>query len=176
MNNYRVAILAVIILIILFAGAYFIYQKQTGNNIPTFEASPSTSPEITLPSPTTPAPQTSTGPQVNEQPQSGSDTVEVKNIGIKVDQPEGSSIISSPLTVSGSANVFEGKIIINILDSTGHVLGSSQATACMSYDACPFQTSINFATPATGTGTIEIYNPSGVDGSPHYLQSILVRF
>lgn len=176
MNNYRVAILAVIILIILFAGAYFIYQKQTGN-IPTFEANPSASPEslITLPSPT-PAPQSSAGPQVNEQPQSGSDTVEVKNIGIKVDQPEGSSIISSPLTVSGSANVFEGKIIINVLDSAGHVLGSSQTTACMGYDACPFQTSINFASPLTQAGTIEIYNPSGVDGSPHYLQSILVRF
>lgn len=174
MNNYRVAILAVIILIILFAGAFFIYQKQVGNNTPAPEKTPS--PEtLTLPSPT-PNIQPASGPQASQQPESGSNTLEVKNIGIRVDTPTAASIISSPIAVTGSANVFEGKIVISIKDANGNLLGTGQATACMGYDACPFTTTIDFAKSSTEAGIIEVYNPSGIDGSAKYLQSILVRF
>ncbi|OGE09891.1 hypothetical protein A3A60_04870 [Candidatus Curtissbacteria bacterium RIFCSPLOWO2_01_FULL_42_26] len=175
MNNYRVAILAAIVLIILFAGAYFIYKNQVTNQISTINESPS--PEsLTLPSPSPTILPAGGEAQVNEQPQSGSDTVEVKNIGIQVASPSGSSAISSPVTVSGSANVFEGRIVIRVKDGGGQLLGSGEATACMGYDACAFTTTINFNSSLTQAGTIEVYNPSGVNGTPHYLQQILVRF
>lgn len=175
MNNYRTAILAAIVLIILFAGAYFIYKNQLSNQISTVEASPS--PEaLTLPAPSPATLPAGGQAQVNEQPQSGSDTVEVKNIGIKVGSPAGSSVITSPVTVSGSANVFEGKIVVNVKDGNGNVLGSGQATACMGYDACAFTAAVNFASSSTQAGIIEVYSPSGLDGSAQYLQQILIRF
>ena len=174
MNNYRVAILAAIVLIILFAGAYFIYKNQVINQVSTVKESPFPG-ALTLPSPSPVTLPAGGEAQVNEQPQSGSDTVEVKNIGIQITSPSGSSVITSPVTVSGSANVL-GDIVINIKDATGNILATSRTPACVAYDACPFEAKINFVASKTQAGTIEVYNPSTADGKPQYLQQILIRF
>lgn len=178
MNNYKLAILFIIIFIIALLGAFFIYKNQTKpastEEPPLSEAVITASPPLsTSPSP---ASQTSAANAPTAQPESGSNTLEIKNEGIKIESPEASSIITSPLTVKGSANVFEGKVIVNIKDANGQILGSGQATACMGYDACPFTTTVDFKKPATQAGTIEVYNLSSTNGSPKYLQQILVRF
>lgn len=173
MNNYRTVILLIIIFVIAVASAFYIYKRQTLNNkITDFEPLPS--PGFTFSSPS-PSPVSAT--QVpGQQPASGSDTIEIKNEGIKIFNPAASSQIASPIIVSGIANVFEGKVQINIKDSGGKILGSAQATACMGYDACTFATTVNFESSTTQAGILEVYNPSGVDGSPNYLQQILIRF
>lgn len=176
MNNYRTAILLVIIFVIALAGAYTIYRNQTNKSlVPTLGENPSPEALATI-SPSASPSANLQAPPPAEQPSSGSDTVEVKNIGIQVSSPEASSVITSPVNVSGSANVFEGKVVINIKDASGKILGSGSSTACMGYDACPFQTTINFENSTTPAGTIEVYSPSGLDSSPQYLQQILVRF
>ena len=174
MNNYRVAILATIVLIILFAGAYFIYKNQVNNQISTVEESPSLE-VLTLSSPSPTTLPAGGQVQVNEQPQSGSDTQEVKNIGIQITSPSASSVISSPLTVSGFANVL-GDIVINVKDADNKILGSAKVTACIGLNACPFQVAINFAKSQTDAGAIEVYNPSTANGKPQYLQQIPIRF
>ncbi len=178
MTNYKLAILFIIIFVIALLGAFFIYKNQT--KLTSTEASPSpeavlTAPPLPSTSPS-PAPQGASANAPAAQPESGSNTVEIKNEGIKVDSPKASSIVTSPLTIAGSANVFGGKVVINIKDANGRILGSTQATACMGYDACSFTTTVDFKKSATQAGIIEVYNPSGTDGSPHYLQQILIRF
>jgi len=176
MNNYRTAILLVIIFVIALAGAYTIYRNQTNKSlVPTLGESLSPEALATI-SPSASPLANLQNPPPAEQPSSGSDTVEVKNIGIKVENPHASTVVSPPLTVSGSANVFEGNVIVNVKDASGKILGSGRATACMGYDACPFEVKIDFQKSTSSAGIIEVYSPSGLDGSPQYLQQILVRF
>ena len=175
MNNYKVVVLLIIIFIIAIAGAFYIYRSQTAKQqITDFEPLPTG--KMTFPSPS-PSPSPVSATQVpSQQPAAGSDIIEIKNEGIKVLAPIASSQIASPINVSGFANVFGDKVQINIKDANGKILGSNSAIACMGYDACPFGATINFEKSTTEAGIIEVYNPSGVDGSPRYLQTILVRF
>lgn len=110
------------------------------------------------------------------QPESGSNAKTVNNLGIVVTEPSKNSIISSPVKVSGFANVFEGLVVIRVKDANGSVLGKETATTCMDVDACPFEASINFLKPGTELGTVEVLSPSPVDGSFEYLQEISVKF
>jgi len=179
MNNIKTIILLVIVFVLAVAGIYYLYQTQVNknkDNLLPYPSPGSSFESLTPPSPTPGASPVGSKNPPQIQPESGSNTLQVKNIGIQVANPQASTKISSPLTVSGFANVFEGKVVILLKDSNGKVLGESQATACMGYDACAFETTINFQPSQTQAGSIEVYNPSGVDGSPHYLQQILVRF
>lgn len=177
MNNLKTVILLIIIFVLAVAGIYYLYQTQVRNN--NEDLLPYPSPTITFDDLVSPSPAASpvgrtTPPQV--QPEAGSDTLSVNNIGIRVESPQASSVISSPLKVSGQANVFEGKVVIKIIDSFGKVLGQGETVACMGYDACPYSATINFNSTQSKAGILQVYNPSGVDGSPKYLQQILVRF
>src|SRR3989344_7295091 len=166
LSNIKIAILLIIVFVLAISAGFYFYQKQIIQKGQILEQ-PSLSPIVNFPSSASPTPQvqgTKTAP--NSQPETGTNTRDVKNIGITVISPQASTIISSPVLVVGSANVFEGKVIINIKDATGRILGSAQATACMDYDACPFETTVYFKQPSTSTGTVEVYNPSGVDSSP----------
>ena len=177
MNNIKTIILLIIIFVIAVAGIYYLYQTQVVNK--NLDLLPYPSPTTTFEDLVSPSPISSpvgklTPPRV--QPEAGSNTIDVKNIGIEVESPQASSVISSTVYVKGRANVFEGKVQINVKDTNGKILGSNQATACMGYDACPFETVINFDQSTTEAGILEVYNPSGIDGSPKYLQQILIRF
>lgn len=173
MNNYRVVVLLIIIFVLAIAGAFYIYRRQTANvKITDFEPLPS--PGFTFSSPS-PSPVSAT--QVpGQQPAAGSDSIVVKNEGIKVITPSASSQITSPVTIAGYANVLSGKVQIKIKDGNGKILGSTQTTACFGYDACTFETTINFDSPTTQAGILEVYSPSSLDNSAKYLQQILIRF
>lgn len=109
------------------------------------------------------------------QPGTGSNTIEVKNEGITVDNVKADSLISSPVTVSGRANVTNSKVRIEILDQNGVVLGTAQTTACLWYDACPFSVTISFDTPSGRSGTIAVYSPAN-DSNKLYYHQIPVNF
>ncbi len=180
MNNIRTIILAVIIFVIALAGIYYLYQTQVNKNNANLIPYPSPGSNFESAASPSPSPSPGAGSQAANppkvQPASGSDTVEVKNIGIRVTGPEASSKISSSVKVSGFANVFEGRVAILVKDGNGQILGRGQATACMGYDACPFETTVSFNQSTTQAGTLEVYSPSGIDGSAQYLQTLLVRF
>lgn len=176
LSNIKIAILLIIIFVLAISAGFYFYQKQIIQKAQVSGQS-GLSPTTNFPASATPTPTiegTKTAP--NSQPETGTNTQDVNNIGISVISPQSSTIISSPVTVAGNANVFEGQVVILVKDANGNILGRGQATACMGYDACPFKTAIYFNQPLTPTGILEAYNPSGVDNSPKYLQQILIRF
>ena len=182
MNNSRLVILLIIVFIVGVTSVYWIYQSQVSKSSEELLPVPSPLGEVQI----SPTPQPSPKAQSiadrigslvpSVQPEAGSETQAVNNIGITVNSPNAGIQISSPLTVSGFANVFEGKVVVKVVDGNGKVLGENQTTACMDYDACHFETTVNFTPSTTQAGTISVYNPSGVDGSPNHLQTLLVRF
>lgn len=169
-KDLKLIIPAALIFLLALFGIYRLYQvrvaKPQESPTPTPIASPSGF--ETFPSQQASPPQT--------QPASGSDTVEVKNIGIRLEFPQEGDTITSPVKVTGAANVFEGHVAIRVKDATEKIIGQGSATACMDYDTCPFEASITFAKPASATGTVEAYSPFAVDESAKYLQSVPVRF
>lgn len=171
-KDLKLVIPAALIFILALFGIYRLYQVRVAKT----EESPTPSP-IVAPSgfETFPPPSVTTFPP-QTQPASGSDTVEVKNIGIKLEFPQEGDIITSPIKVTGTANVFEGHVAIRVKDATGKIIGQGLATACMDFDACPFEASIVFTKPNTSSGSVEVYSPSGLDGSQQYLQTISVSF
>jgi len=176
MNNLKTVILLVIIFVLAIAGIYYLYQTQVSKNenLLPYPSPATTFDDLVPPSPLASPIGISNPPRV--QPEAGADTLSVNGIGIQVESPQASSVISSPLTVTGNANVFDGKVVIKIIDSDGKVLGKGEAVACMGYNACHFDATISFNSTQSEAGIIQVYNPSGVDGSPKYLQQILVRF
>lgn len=140
---------------------------------------------VTIPTPTpTPTPtniqgaatqQTQGGQAPATQPSTGSDTVEVKNPGVYINNVSAGDTIATPVTVNGRANVTNSKIRIEIWDQNGTILASSEATACLWYDACPFTATLYFNSPSTKSGRLVVYNPAD-DGSKLYLLQIPVSF
>jgi immunoglobulin-like protein involved in spore germination/sporulation and spore germination protein len=86
---------------------------------------------------------------------------------ILVDTPTIGSTASSPVTVSGTANVFEATVSVRILDAGGRQLASTFTTATCG-TGCRGTYSVSVPFPVTGNqpGTIEVFEASAKDGSP----------
>lgn len=171
-KDLKLIIPAALIFILALFGIYRLYQVRVGQPKP----SPSPSPIVSPSGFPTLSPTPAFSPPPPGQPASGSDTVEVKNIGITLDSPQSGNLITSPVKVTGRANVFEGHVAIRVKDAYGNIVGLGFATACMDVDACPFETSIFFPSSKTQMGTVEAFSPSAMDGSEQYLQSQSIRF
>jgi hypothetical protein len=91
-----------------------------------------------------------------------------KNDLIKVTNPVPNQLVSSPLTITGSARgnwYFEGSFPVEILDANGKQLAIKPAQAqgeWMTTNFVPFSVTLTFAKPTTATGTIVLHkdNPS----------------
>lgn len=172
-NNWKQIVLGILVFGLVVGGIYYFYQRQV-NDL--------TEPEIITETqegfPTTEDQEATAQPTPTSVAASQPDTGigDVKNIGIVLSLPARNSLIYSPVKVTGRANVYEGHVSIRIKDSSGKVLGSGFATACMDVDACPFEALIPFSNPQTSTGTVEAFSPSPADGSEQFLQSATVNF
>jgi len=177
MNRITLAILAIFILLVATIGGYYLYQKVQVDKDTVFSPSPNPSARIGFETTAsaTPIVGATGGPSPSAQPNTGAGA-EVKNIGISISQPKGSDKLTSPVKVIGSANVFEGHVVVRVKAANGKVLGQGTATACMDLDACPFTTTVSFEKATTTTGSVEAFSPSPKDGSEQYLQTILIRF
>ncbi|MDP2632278.1 MAG: Gmad2 immunoglobulin-like domain-containing protein [Candidatus Curtissbacteria bacterium] len=168
--------IAIAFVLIVF-GAYQLFKSKLTKPVvevsPVVISSPNGFQLLQSPSPT---PDVLSGTTPNIQPAAGSDTVEIKNVGIYVDAPVADQKIISPLKVSGRANVFDGNVQIRVKDANGTILGSSSAIACLGIDACPFETSVAFTKPNTTAGSLELYSPNATDGAEDYLQIIAIQF
>ena len=89
---------------------------------------------------------------------------------IRVSSPTPNQVVSSPLTIEGSARgswYFEATFPVKLLDADGHVIVSGAAKAegnWMTKDFVPFRLRLQFDMPATAKGILvfERDNPSGL--------------
>jgi len=94
---------------------------------------------------------------------------------IVVRTPRADDRVSSPVTVAGTADVFEATVSIRILDEDGQELASGFATAtCGSGCRGRYSTEMFFFVDRRQPGTIEVFEASAEDGSQLFLVRIPV--
>lgn len=85
---------------------------------------------------------------------------------IVVRTPSSGDEVTSPVTISGTADVFEATVNIEILDANGQTLAAGFATAtCGTGCRGRYSTSIAFFTQERQAGTINVFEVSAKDGS-----------
>lgn len=86
---------------------------------------------------------------------------------ISVQSPNIGETISSPVTVSGSANVFEATVSLRILDQNGHEIarGFTNAT-CGTGCRGTYSKTLSYKVDHEQPGTVEVFESSAKDGSP----------
>ena len=110
----------------------------------------------------------------NEQPNNEKETGKGKKETEKksqsgqtiVTKPLDNETIGNPVTISGRAVAFESQVNIRIKDANGKVLKETN-TMTDAKDAGQFgnfSASVSYPSPATDTGTIEVYQVSMADG------------
>jgi hypothetical protein len=94
---------------------------------------------------------------------------------IVVESPVIGAPVSSPVTVSGTADVFEATVTVRILDANGHEIARAftQAT-CGTGCRGTFSVSVTYHVSSAQPGTIEVFDQSAQDGSPENVQEIPV--
>ena len=74
--------------------------------------------------------------------------------------------VTSPVTISGTTDVFEATVSIRILDETGNVIADTFATAtCGTGCRGDYSDRVRFAVDTEQPGTIEVFEVSAEDGS-----------
>ncbi|GGR96090.1 hypothetical protein GCM10010169_45780 [Micromonospora fulviviridis] len=74
--------------------------------------------------------------------------------------------VASPVTVTGTADVYEATVSVRVLDATGQEIGTAFTTAsCGSGCRGAYRLTVRYRRPAAGPGTIEVYEVSARDGS-----------
>jgi immunoglobulin-like protein involved in spore germination len=96
--------------------------------------------------------------------------------GITVSAPLANTRITTPVTISGDASVFEAALQWRIVDGGGKVIVQGIATASAGAPARgTFSVTASFPPPATDTiGAIEVYDRSPKDGTIDELVSVPV--
>jgi hypothetical protein len=102
---------------------------------------------------------------------------------IKVTSPTSGQLVTSPLTVTGSARgywYFEASFPMTLIDGNGKTIAQTPGKATsdwMTNDFVPFVATLDFAAPSTATGTLILRNdnPSGLPENQEEIR-IPVRF
>lgn len=85
---------------------------------------------------------------------------------IVVDRPLPDSEVTSPVSIAGSANVFEATVSIRVLDAEENVITETFTTAtCGTGCRGDYSESVSFEVDTRQPGTIEVYEASAEDGS-----------
>lgn len=94
---------------------------------------------------------------------------------IVVNHPQPGDRVSSPVAISGDANVFEATVSIRILDASGALIAEDFTTAtCGTGCRGTYSTRVAFDVSSEQAGTIEVFESSAEDGSQLFLVSIPV--
>ncbi|OKI81634.1 Gmad2 immunoglobulin-like domain-containing protein [Micromonospora sp. CB01531] len=74
--------------------------------------------------------------------------------------------VTSPVTVTGTADVFEATVSVRVLDAAGREVGTAFSTAtCGSGCRGDYRVRVGYRLDRTGPGSIEVYEVSARDGS-----------
>ena len=94
---------------------------------------------------------------------------------ITVQSPVIGQQVTSPVTVSGTANVFEAVVSLRVLDSAGHELARTFTNAtCGTGCRGSYAVTIAYSVAQAEPGTIQVFETSAKDGSPINVQLIPV--
>jgi hypothetical protein len=94
---------------------------------------------------------------------------------ILVESPLIGQRVSNPVTISGTANVFEATVSIRILDQNGDEVARTFTTAtCGTGCRGDYSVSVSYDVGREQPGTIEVFESSAQDGSMINVQSIPV--
>ena len=94
---------------------------------------------------------------------------------ITVQSPVIGAQVGNPVTVSGTADVFEATVSVRILDSAGHEIARTFTTAtCGTGCRGDYSVTIPYSVPRTQPGTIVVFESSAKDGQPVNVQQIPV--
>jgi hypothetical protein len=86
---------------------------------------------------------------------------------IVVTTPSPGDTVSSPVTVAGTANVFEATVSIRILDANRKRIADTFTTAtCGSGCRGDFSKQVAFNVSEEGSGTVMVFEASAEDGRP----------
>jgi hypothetical protein len=114
------------------------------------------------------------GGEIYETPQT-TDEYERFLPAISVQSPSIGETVSSPVTLSGSANVFEATVSLRILDENGHEIARGFTTAtCGTGCRGTYSKSLSYNVDHEQPGTVEVFESSAKDGSPINVVSIPV--
>ncbi len=95
---------------------------------------------------------------------------------ITVTGPLIGAAVRSPVTVTGTADVFEASVSLRVLGPGGNEIARSFTTAsCGTGCRGGYTASVTYAVSHAQRGTIEVYEVSAADGSAVHVQSIPVR-
>ena len=94
---------------------------------------------------------------------------------ILVESPGIGQRVSSPVRISGSADVFEAAVSIAILDEQGRTVASTFTMAtCGTGCRGAYSTDVVYDVGTTQPGTVRVYEVSAMDGSPIHVVDIPV--
>jgi hypothetical protein len=94
---------------------------------------------------------------------------------IVVRTPASGDELRSPITVSGTANVFEATVAIRLLDADEQELAATFTTAtCGSGCRGSFAADVSFFVDERVNGTLVVFEPSAEDGSPLHAVTVPV--
>jgi hypothetical protein len=94
---------------------------------------------------------------------------------IVVETPAPGDEVGSPVTIAGSADVFEATVSIRILDANGQELAAGFTTAtCGSGCRGTYETELSFFVDRRQDGAIEVFETSAEDGTTLHLVSVPV--
>ncbi|MGH2730770.1 MAG: Gmad2 immunoglobulin-like domain-containing protein [Actinomycetota bacterium] len=94
---------------------------------------------------------------------------------ILVTAPSMGATVSSPVTIAGTANVFEATVSLRILDADGNEIARDFTTAtCGTGCRGDYSTTLKFDIGSEQPGTIEVFEESAEDGSDINVVSIPV--
>jgi Immunoglobulin-like domain of bacterial spore germination/Sporulation and spore germination len=84
--------------------------------------------------------------------------------------------VTSPITVSGTANVFEATVSVRVLDAAGRQLATAFTTAtCGSGCRGDYRIRVPYRSSGRQDGTVEVYQVSPKDGSRRDVVTVPVR-
>lgn len=83
--------------------------------------------------------------------------------------------VTNPVTVSGTANVFEATVTVRVLDAAGREVGTAFTTAtCGSGCRGTYAIAVRYRVAGPQAGTVEAYALSAEDGSPQHVVRVPV--
>jgi Immunoglobulin-like domain of bacterial spore germination/Sporulation and spore germination len=94
---------------------------------------------------------------------------------IVVSDPVVGQRVSSPVTVAGTANVFEATVSLRLLDASGREIATRFTTAtCGSGCRGSWSVSVPYRLGRTQRGTVQVYEVSAKDGSRQHVVNVPV--
>jgi hypothetical protein len=119
----------------------------------------------TTPTPSAPTPTATTGPTATSEPTRT--PVDHGPPGpIEVTEPARGATVTSPVTISGTADVFEATVSIRILDTTNNTLAETVTTAtCGTGCRGDYTIDVPFSVSTPQPGVIQVFEVSAKDGS-----------